>query len=104
MCLDPVWVRSPGEAMRSTLCLTKLVIVPLLITMTVGLAEAGSRRARREARRYWQNCYPTWECVPQNCPPTGPVGLPVPDPNAIYSTALATERAQKELPVSAEAR
>jgi len=80
----------------------KLVVVPLVVTMIVGLAEAGSRRARREARRYWQNCYPTWG--PQNCPPAGPVGLPVPHPNAVYPAALATSQVAEELPVSAEAR
>lgn len=90
--------------MRNHLRLPMLVVAPLLITMTVGLTEAGSRRGRREAWRCWQNCYPTWERVSQNCPPTGPVGPPVPDPNAIHSTSLVTGQGAKELPVSAEAR
>lgn len=89
--------------MHHTLRLTKLVVVPLLITVSVCIAEAGSRRARREARRNWQNCYPAWERIPQDCP-SSPSRPPVPDPNAIHSTALATDRAAKELPVSAEAR
>ena len=79
--------------MRSTPCLTRLVFVPLvLVAVAASFAEAGSGRARREARRYWRDCCPTWECVSQT-PPAGATGAPVPDPQSA-----------NEPPVSAEAR
>ena len=75
--------------MRCTLCLTRLVFVPLvLVGVAAGIAEAGRRR---EARCNWRNYCPKWECVPQTSPPAG-------------ATGLSTERSANERPVSAEAR
>lgn len=85
--------------------LTSFVVAALVITTIGVLAEAGSRRTRREARRHWRDCCPTWECIPQNCPPNAIFRPPVPDPDA-RPTGLSTERAiiPREVPVSAEGR